>query len=94
MSPQYGGYANSVHGTQYDPGHWILSSSDTATIFTANGTPIPISRSGCVSLSDNTTLNHHVQYIPTISRNLLSIGKLADQGHIYDSVYLPELLCS
>lgn len=43
-------------------------------------------RSGPVSLSSNKDLPD-VLYIPTISRNLLSIGKLTDQGHtvMFDS---------
>lgn len=54
----------------------------TAPLFvtTANGTKMPVLRTGCTPISSNNKLSN-ILYIPSMTRNLLSIGKLADQGN-------------
>lgn len=60
--------------------------AETSNVLTANAMKMPVAGSGCISFSANKALPE-VLYIPTISRNLLSIGKLTDQGHrvLFDS---------
>lgn len=55
-------------------------------MLTTNGTEMPTAGAGCIKLADNKTISD-VLYVPSVTRNLLSVGKLADQGHtiLFDS---------
>ena len=48
------------------------------TIYTANGTPMPVSHKGTIS-SPNLSLNNTF-HIPKLSLNLLSVGQLCELG--------------
>lgn len=66
----------------------LSDNSATSNVLTASGSGMPVSGSGCISLSKNKTISD-VLYVPSITRNLLSIGKLTDQGHsvVFNSKY-------
>lgn len=49
-------------------------------VLTASGTKMPTSGSGCISIPGNKIISD-VLYVPSVTKNLLSIGKLTDKGH-------------
>lgn len=66
----------------------ISRQSPTTNVLTANGSKMPHAGAGCINISGNKTISD-VLYVPSVTRNLLSVGKLADQGHkiLFNSKY-------
>lgn len=55
--------------------------SPVANVVTASGAKIPASGTGCISIAKNKAISE-VLYVPSVTKNLMSIGKLTDKGHI------------
>lgn len=58
----------------------LRSAPAPSHVTTANGTKMPVVATGCTPISANKELSE-VLYIPSMTRNLLSVGKLTDQGN-------------
>ncbi|CAM6100214.1 unnamed protein product [Calypogeia fissa] len=58
----------------------FLPKASKSSVTAAGGAKLPVTGKGCINFSGNKLVNH-VLYVPSITRNLLSVGKFTDQGH-------------
>lgn len=77
----HSGASNHVTGDKTTLDEFSPSSSSRSSIATVDGAKLSVVGHGTTSLEKNKTMTH-ILYVLGVTKNLLSIGKLIDDGHL------------